>query len=75
MDIGSFLERPVELVFSDLAPQRGLRELDQDECIVADALRRALRVFHLEIQNAVHRYLHILAHDADLFRDVIGGYL
>ena len=70
VDVRALLERAVELDLADLAAQRGLRELDDREAVVGDAVGRALRVEHLQVQHAVDADLHVVARDADLLRDV-----
>src|SRR5207249_9851639 len=54
---------------ADLAAQRGLRELGDREQVVVDAVGGALGVQHLQIEHAVHVYLHVVPGDADLLRD------
>ena len=45
---------------------------DDREDVVRDAVRRPLGVEHLQVQDAVHAHLHVVARDADLRRDVDG---
>ena len=70
VDVHALFERLVEVDLADLAAQRRLRQLRDGEDVVGDAVRRALRVEDLEIQDAVHAHLHVVARDADLRRDV-----
>src|SRR5207253_162038 len=52
-----------------------LRELRDGEGVIADAVRGALGIEHLEVKDAVHRHLHVVLGDADLLGDVDGDLL
>ena len=75
VDVGPLLERLVQIDLADLAAQRRLRELADREHVVGDAVRRALRIQHLQVEDAVDADLHVVARDADLRRDVDGDLL
>src|SRR6185369_11378610 len=70
VDLPALLERSVEIDLADLAAQRRLSELRNGEVVVRNAVRRARRVEHLQIQHAVDTDLHVVLRDADLLRNV-----
>ncbi len=70
VDGAAFLERAVQIDLAHLASQRGLRQLRDGEHVVRDAVGGALGVEHLEVQDAVHAHLDVVARDADLRGDV-----
>ncbi len=63
-------EGAVELDLADLAAERRLRELDDREAVVGDAVGCLAGLQHLQIQHSVHADLHVVPGDADLLRDV-----
>ena len=67
---GALLEGLVEIDLADLAAELRLAELADREHVVGDAVRRALRVQHFQVEHAVDADLHVVARDADLRRDV-----
>jgi hypothetical protein len=70
VDVGPFLERPVEIDLPDLAAEVRLGELRDREQVVGHPVRRALGVHHLEVEDSVDADLDVVARDADLLRDV-----
>ncbi len=70
VDRGALLEGAVELDLADLAAQRRLRELDDREAVVGDAVGGLARIEHLQVEHAVDADLHVVARDADLLGDV-----
>jgi hypothetical protein len=75
VDVNALFERLVQIDLADLAAQVRLRELRDREDVVRDAVRRAFRIEDLEIQDAVHTDLHVVARDADLRRDIDRDFL
>ena len=49
-------------------------KLGKGEMIVADPIGGTLGIEHLEVEDAVDCHLHVITRDADLFRDVDGGF-
>ena len=70
MIVAARLERAIEIDLADLAAQRRLRELDDREAIVRDAVRGAAGIEHLQIQHAVDADLHVVLGDADLLGNI-----
>src|SRR5581483_5084021 len=70
VDVRALLERPVELDLPDLAAERRLGELGDREEIVGHAVRGALRIHDLQVEDPVDVYLDVVLRDADLLRDI-----
>src|SRR5688572_7536420 len=70
VDRGALLEGAVELDLADLAAQRRLRELNDREAVVGDAVGGLARIEHLHVEHAIDADLHVVARDADLLGNV-----
>jgi hypothetical protein len=70
VDRAARLECTVEVDLADLAAQRRLRELNDREAVVGDAVRSAAGIQHLQVQHAVDAHLDVVPGDADLFGDI-----
>jgi hypothetical protein len=66
VDDVALLEGLVQLQLADHAAQRGLRQLRDGHDVVGRAVAGAHGVGDLEVQDAVHLQLGVVARDADL---------
>jgi hypothetical protein len=60
----------IELDLADLASEGGLRELDNAEEKIIDAVRSRLRVDNTNVHNTVNSDLNVITRDTDLLRDI-----
>jgi hypothetical protein len=70
VDDVALLESLVQFELADHAAQRRLRKLRDRDDVVRRAVARLLGVRHLEIQDAVHLKLRVVARDANLAGDI-----
>ena len=65
----------IELRFTQNTAKRGLSQLRDREAEISDAVGGEMRIEHLHVQHGVHPHLHVVAGDANLFRDVDRDFL
>ena len=74
IDHAASFKRPIEIDLADFAAQCRLRQLRDRKHVVGNAVRRALRIKHLQIQHAVYGHLYIVARNACLLSNVGGQF-